>query len=32
MQTNPVVHFEIYVDDMSRARAFYNLIGLHSMQ
>lgn len=26
MKTNPVVHFEIYVDDMSRARAFYEAV------
>ena len=26
MQTNPVVHFEIYVADMSRAKAFYEAI------
>lgn len=28
MPTNPVVHFEIYVQDMARARAFYeNVLG-----
>jgi predicted enzyme related to lactoylglutathione lyase len=26
MKTNPVVHFEIYVDDMPRARAFYEAL------
>lgn len=26
MNSNPVVHFEIYVDDMARARAFYEAV------
>ena len=26
MQTNPVVHFEIYVADMARATAFYEAV------
>lgn len=26
MRANPVVHFEIYVDDMERARAFYEAV------
>ena len=26
MQSNPVVHFEIYVQDMQRARAFYEAV------
>lgn len=26
MNSNPVVHFEIYVEDMSRARAFYESV------
>lgn len=26
MATNPVVHFEIYVQDMARARAFYEAL------
>ena len=26
MKHNPVVHFEIYVQDMSRARAFYEAV------
>jgi len=26
MQTNPVVHFEIYVADMTRAKAFYEAV------
>lgn len=26
MISNPVVHFEIYVDDISRARAFYEAV------
>lgn len=26
MQTNPVVHFEIYVADMARAKAFYEAV------
>ncbi|WP_019676555.1 VOC family protein [Arsukibacterium perlucidum] len=26
MKFNPVVHFEIYVDDMARAKAFYQVV------
>ncbi len=26
MQSNPVVHFEIYVQDMGRAKAFYEAV------
>lgn len=26
MSSNPVVHFEIYVEDMSRAKAFYEAV------
>ena len=26
MKSNPVVHFEIYVNDMSRAKAFYEAV------
>jgi len=26
MKTNPVVHFEIYVEDMARAKAFYEAV------
>lgn len=26
MSSNPVVHFEIYVEDMTRARAFYEAV------
>jgi uncharacterized protein len=26
MKSNPVVHFEIYVDDMTRAKAFYEAV------